>query len=296
MKKSLIILALFFALTLFGCKQNAPTYDIVATTLPVYNFTAHLCQGSDLQVGQLVTENVSCLHDYTLDVDQMQAIEQADVVVLSGAGLEDFMEDALDGADYVIDSAEGAHIHEGGHAHHHEYDHSHDAHHSHAQDPHIWLSPENAAIMATNICEGLCSHYPQYSELFRVNLQTLTEQLRVLRQYADRELDGLCCTELITFHDGFGYFAESFGLTVLEAVEEESGSEASAAELIHLIQLVNEHDLPAVFTEVNGSDAAASVIARETGSKVYPLDMAMSGDSYFTAMYHNIDTIKEALG
>ena len=79
-------------------------------------------------------------------------------------------------------------------------------------------------------------------------------------------------------------------------MEEESGSEASARELIDLIEDVREHTLPAVFTEVSGSTSAAGVIARETGCSVYALDMAMSGDSYFEAMYHNIDTIKEALG
>ena len=38
-----------------------------------------------------------------------------------------------------------------------------------------------------------------------------------------------------------------------------------------------------------------SLFARETGAGVYQLDMAMSGSSYFDAMYHNLDTIKEAL-
>ena len=100
---------------------------------------------------------------------------------------------------------------------------------------------------------------------------------------------------MIPFHDGFSYFARSFGLTIVEAVEEESGSEASARELIHLIELVREHNLPAIFIEKNGSSSAASILSRETGAKVYTLDMAMSGSSYFDAMYHNIDTIKEAL-
>ena len=45
-----------------------------------------------------------------------------------------------------------------------------------------------------------------------------------------------------------------------------------------------------------GSTSAAGVISRETGVAVYSLDMAMAGDSYFDAMYRNIDTIKEALG
>ena len=78
-------------------------------------------------------------------------------------------------------------------------------------------------------------------------------------------------------------------------MEEESGAEASAAELKELITLVRQHQLPAVFTETNGSDSAAAVISRETGAAVFTLDMAMSGDSWFEAMYHNIHTLKEAL-
>ena len=78
-------------------------------------------------------------------------------------------------------------------------------------------------------------------------------------------------------------------------MEEESGSEASAKELIHLIEAVEHHNLPAVFTEKSGSVSAASIIARETGCGSFTLDMAMAGDSYFDAMYHNIDTLKEAL-
>ena len=83
---------------------------------------------------------------------------------------------------------------------------------------------------------------------------------------------------------------------IINKMIDRSGSEASAQELKHLIGIVREHDLPAIFTERNGSASAAGVISRETGVTVYSLDMAMAGDSYFDAMYRNIDTIKEALG
>ena len=126
-------------------------------------------------------------------------------------------------------------------------------------------------------------------------LTALLNQLEALRQYGEQTLSGLSCRELITFHDGFSYFAEAFGLTILEAVEEEAGSEASAGELIHLIELTREHHLPAIFTEKNSSASAASVISRETGAGIFELDMAMAADSYFEAMYRNLDTIKEAL-
>ena len=151
-------------------------------------------------------------------------------------------------------------------------------------------------VMAQNICDGLSRQYPDYEDTFRANLGKLLSQLEALQSYGEEQLSGLQCRELIPFHDGFSYFAQAFHLTILESVEEESGSEASAKDLIHLTELVRDHNLPAIFTEVSGSDSAAQVIARETGCKVYALDMAMSGDSYFEAMYHNIDTIREALG
>ena len=149
--------------------------------------------------------------------------------------------------------------------------------------------------MVENICAGLTQRYPEYEETFRKNEEELLSDLDALRSYGEEALASLRCRELISFHDGFSYFAESFDLTILEAVEEESGSEASAKELIHLIEEVEHHQLSAIFTEKNGSASAAEIIARETGCAVYTLDMAMAGDSYFDAMYHNIDTIKEAL-
>ena len=117
-----------------------------------------------------------------------------------------------------------------------------------------------------------------------------------LYRSGQEQLANLSCKDLITFHDGFHYFAESFGLEIIRAVEEESGSEASAMELIELIELVQENNLPAIFTERSGSTSAAGIIAAETGVKTYTLDMAMAGDSYFKAMHHNIHVLKEALG
>lgn len=290
-----IILTAALAALLCGCAPKTDYAPIAATTLPVWDFTSRLCQDTPLAVTRLVTEQVSCLHDYSLNVRQVKAAEAAQVVVISGAGLEDFLDDLLLDVP-TIDASQGIsllHSEEG----HEEEEHHHeeDGHH-HEEDPHIWLSPENAQVMAQNICEGLSRQYPDYEDTFRANLEDLLSHLKALQRYGEEQLSGLQCRELIPFHDGFSYFAQAFHLTILESVEEESGSEASAKDLIHLTELVRTHDLPAIFTEVSGSDSAAQVIARETGCKVYALDMAMSGDSYFEAMYHNIDTIREALG
>lgn len=292
MKKILIfVIALLLFMSLFGCQGNTTDYQIATTTLPVYDFTAWLCQDTDITVTRLITENVTCLHDYTLQVAQMRAIEASDAVVVSGADLEGFLDDALVGKP-MIDASKNISLFSGNETHIHEDGHGHD----HDHDPHIWLSPANAKQMAQNISIGLIQTYPQYSAVFENNLATLLEKLDALDSFGKTTLKNLSCYNLITFHDGFAYFADSYGLTILHAVEEESGSEASASELIEIINTVNKYDLPAIFTETNGSGSAASIISSETGVDVYVLDMAMAGDSYFEAMYRNINTIKEALG
>lgn len=287
MKKTALFLAFALLLTMFGGCATEQAADIAATTLPVYQFTSILCEGTGLTVTRLVTESVSCLHDYSLRVDQAKAIEGAKLVVLSGAGLEDFMEKSLSGKE-MIDASLGVELLESCH----DEDHSG---HSHQKDPHIWLSVNNAKIMAKNIYQGLCDHFPEHKDIFHKNMGTLMNQLDKLQAYGKDQLANLQCREMVTFHDGFSYLAQSYGLTILAAVEEESGSEAASQELIELIELVRQHDLPGIFIEANGSDAAAKTIATETGVNLYILNMAMSGDDYFAAMYHNIDTIREAL-
>ena len=290
--KKIPVLWILLSLLLTGCGTAEAPAQVAATTLPVYEFTALLCDGTPITVTRLVTEQVSCLHAYSLNVRQVKAAEAAEVIVVSGAGLEEFLDDILAGKQ-TIDASTGIELICAEEEHDHEQD--HEGHH-HEEDPHIWLSPANARVMAQNICDGLSAQYPGYSDIFSANLNGLLTRLDELERYGEEALADLSCRELITFHDGFAYFAQAFDLTILEAVEEESGSEASARELIHLIEEVEHHQLPAIFTEQNGSVSAAGIISRETGVGCYALDMVMSGDSYFDAMYHNIDTIKEALG
>jgi ABC-type Zn uptake system ZnuABC Zn-binding protein ZnuA len=63
---------------------------------------------------------------------------------------------------------------------------------------------------------------------------------------------------------------------------------------------MDAYDIPAIFTEVNGSTATAKAIARETGCGVYSLNMIMSGEGsgiqpYLDAMTANLETLREAL-
>lgn len=293
--RRICLILLLVCLLLSGCQTADTPAMVVATTLPVYDFTVALCQSTDITVERLINESVSCLHDYSLSVSQVKAVESAEIIVCSGAGLEDFLSDLLESS-VKVDASAGISLLCTSHSHDHD-DHAHHAHKDAQEvDAHIWLSPANASCMAKNIAAGLIDHYPQHEQQIQNNLTVLLQNLDVLQQYGQQTLSELRSRDLITFHDGFSYFADSFDLHILEAVEEESGSEASAKELIHLITLVQDYKLPAIFTETHGSVSAANVISRETGANIYALDMCMGDTGYFEAMYRNIDTIKEALG
>lgn len=292
MKRILCFIITAILLSALCSCQPSPNVQIAATTAPVYEFTTRICQNTDIHVGLIISENISCLHDYTLRTEQMQMIENAQIIVLSGAGLDTFLHDVTTSAKQ-IDASTSIDLLCDDSSHEHS---QHRDEHSHEHDPHIWLSPANACKMAQNIYEGLKNVYPQHADQFASNFQTLLDEFSALETYGTQQLQALSNRHLITFHDGFAYFAQTFKLDILHSIEEESGSEASAAELIEICNLVNSYNLPAIFTEQSGAASAAEIISAETGSMVYQLDMAMSGNGYFNAMYSNIDTIKEALG
>ena len=116
------------------------------------------------------------------------------------------------------------------------------------------------------------------------------------------EENGVELSGLVTFHDGFHYFAQALGLPLLASIEEEEGSEASAMEINEITQLVKEHQLPVIFTEVNGSDATANAISRETGCQVAQLTMLMDGpeegdlSTYLEGVRSNVNTIVSFFG
>ena len=201
-----MIIAGLLSVLLCGCTPSAQNARVAATTLPVWEFSSRLCAGTPITVTRLVTEQVSCLHDYSLNVRQVKAAESAETIVMSGAGLEDFLDDLLVNAS-VIDTSEGIDLLCG---EEHEDEHHHEEGHHHEEDPHIWLSPENAKTMARNICAGLSARYPEYKQTFEDNLDPLLHDLDALRNYGNDTLSKLQCRKLITFHDGFSYFAESF--------------------------------------------------------------------------------------
>ena len=321
MKKSLPALLLTALLLLTACAagqsgERGPSaqpvrqsLQVTAATYPVYLLTTAITQGVEgIEVSLMLNQPTSCLHDYSLSSTDMKALERADIIILSGAGLEDFMGDALAGSSAaVIDSSAGISIflYEG-RDHDHEEAHAHDDGHDHdgEDDPHMWMDPARAAQMAENIGAGLAAQDPGHATEYQANADAAVSRLTSALEGWRQKLTPLTNRGIITFHDGFRYFAHTFDLELLKAIEEEEGAEASAKEIQEISELIKDMEAkgstPGVFTEVNGSDATAKAISRETGVSTFVLSMIMSGEGtglqpYLDAMDANINTILEAL-
>ena len=316
-----LLLALGLTLGLTACDPGAQdtvqkddTTHLVATTYPVYLFTAELVKGVEgITVDLMIDQPISCLHDYTLSVKDMKTLERADLIILSGAGLEETMEDALDTVSDTpqIDCAQGiallesSHDHDHGHDHddhdHEDADHDEPSGHDHESDPHIWLDPNRVEQMLDNLAAGLRRFDPTHAALYETNCRLAQEQLKTAYPQMQAALQNLSCRELITFHDGFTYFAEAFDLDILRAIEEEAGSEASAKDVTEIVEEIDYHQIPAIFTEVNGSDATAQMSHRECGVTVRPLTLMMGATDgtpgialYLDLLWSDVNTLREA--
>ena len=286
--------ALFLLTGLAACSSSTDSEEegltVAATTYPLFLLASAVAEGSeDLTIVPVINQSVACLHDYTLTVTDMKILEGADVVLCNGAGLEDFLDDALEGKP-TVDCSTGVPLLMG------------DEDGEEEVDPHIWMDPDRAAIMVMNIADGLAEVDPDNAQLYQENGQQEAADLSDFADECREALSDLACRELVTFHEGFAYFADSMDLEILAAVEEESGSEASAKEIVNIVSLIDEYELPAIFVEENGSDATASAIQRECGVEIYSLTMMMSGpeeysseNNYQTVMWKNIEVLQEAL-
>lgn len=290
-RMSALLLTLLFLTGCAAAPASEPDAMTVAcTTYPVYLLCQAVSAGVDgVEPVLVVDQQLSCLHDYTLTMKDMKLIEGAAVLAISGGETEEFLEDVLEQRDYV-DCSQGIEL-----LWNEEEE---------EEDSHFWLDPVCAAQMAKNLAHGLSEADPDHAAAYSSNAQAAEERLTALGETLREELSSLPCRQLITFHDGFSYFAHSVNMEIAASVEEEEGSEASARRIQELVAIIDEDQIPAVFTEANGPDSTAKALALERPITVGTLNMGMSRstvpaeltglDAYEWVLKGNAEAILEA--
>ena len=189
-----------------------------------------------------------------------------------------------------------------GDRHESEEEHTHD---DGGCDPHTWGDIHNVMLWTLLARDTLSELDPANAEIYAANAATYLEALHELDDEL-KELVVIIPVEnrlLITNHDSFSYLAHSYDFQVIGTVIPSSttAAEPSAADVIALIEIIEDSGVSAIFTENVVSDDVAQQIAEETGANVYQLysetltDENGDAPTYIDFMRYNIATIVDAL-
>lgn len=187
------------------------------------------------------------------------------------------------------------------------HDHEHGEHADHAEeyDTHIWTSLRSAQTMCCAIADALTAIDADGGEEYAANCAAYTETLGVL----DGELaDTVAAASLDTCYFGgsfaFAYLFNDYGLqhkSVFEGCA--SHAEATAADIASVVTAMRESGAKYVLYDNPSEEKTARTIAAETGAEVLRLHAIHNiskaefdaGETYFSLMLANLETLRKAL-
>jgi ABC-type Zn uptake system ZnuABC Zn-binding protein ZnuA len=292
-RNPILIVAGFFIACMLAFAPSAGAADplrVLTSFLPMEIFTRNVVgDAPGVTVVSMLPASMGCPHDYALTPGDMKKIASADLFVVNGYGMEEFLGEPVLRANPKLRIAETARavppIH-GGHGHG-------------DINPHTWVSPRNAILQVREIEKALSTARPASAGAFRRNADAYISRLSALAEEFETAAKTFRRRNIVTFHNVFDYLARDLGLTVVGEIETAPGQEPSAGEIRNLSRTIREKKVPVVFSEPQYSPKLAEALAKEAGVPVRVLDPVSTGSpaptAYEDAMRRNLSTLKEAL-
>ena len=286
MKKNFLAAAVLLPLALSSCSEAEHSgIRVTASFYPVYIIAENVVgevPGIDLR--SMAQPQTGCLHDYQLTTADMRSLEDTDLFIVNGGGMESFLDNALELFPEldVIDTSAGVTSLDG-------HDHGHTGH-DHGENSHYWMYPENAVVQAENICGALSEICPEYADEFRQNTDAFKESVSGIETFDGKGIS------VCVFNEAFEYLHLSYGFDVAAVVEMDENETPSAKELAEIITEINEGGIDLLIAADDASKTVADTVARETGAGVVVLDPVLTGDPvperYTEAMNENARILK----
>ena len=286
MKKNFLAAAVLLPLALSSCSETEHSgIRVTASFYPVYIIAENVVGGvPGIDLRSMAQPQTGCLHDYQLTTADMRSLEDTDLFIVNGGGMESFLDNALELFPEldVIDTSAGVTSLDG-------HDHGHTGH-DHRENSHYWMYPENAVVQAENICGALSEICPEYADEFRQNTDAFKESVSGIETFDGKGIS------VCVFNEAFEYLHLSYGFDVAAVVEMDENETPSAKELAEIITEINEGGIDLLIAADDASKTVADTIARETGAGVVVLDPVLTGDPvperYTEAMNENARILK----
>jgi zinc/manganese transport system substrate-binding protein len=130
-------------------------------------------------------------------------------------------------------------------------------------NPHYWLDPRNAAIVAQTIAEALSKADPQHAEMYASNATAFGAAATALHEKGKQIAAGLPTRDILTYHRSWSYFADAFGLNVVSTLEPIPGIPPTARHLQDLVGIIQERKVQVIIQEPYFSQDASQFLARQ---------------------------------
>lgn len=264
----LLILVAILSGILAACSSQPEPVQVQdgLVILVAESFLADIVQnvaGSQARVETLVPPG-SDPHSFQATPQDVARIENADLFVINGGGLEEWLAPLMgDGFNTpVVTASEGIVPVVRAQA-------NSEAHGLEEGDPHFWLDPTNVVKYVQNIQAALTKADPAGEAAYAANASEYIQELDDLDQWIMEQAANIPPANriLVTNHESLGYYADRYGFTVAGAVIPSVSSSAttSAADLSALVNTIEKYGIKAIFIETGANSNLATQIARETG-------------------------------
>lgn len=287
MKKWIIGILL---LMLAGCagapaeEANSDKLQVYTSFYAMYDFTRAIA-GDYADVENLVPAGVEP-HDWEPSPADMICLEEADVFIYSGKGMESWCEKVLSSLSntelLAVETAKDIPaLAENGNS-----------------DPHVWLNPQNAAVQMQTIAAALSEKDPANTAYYQKNLQEQLEKLSALDTKYQQTLSACPKKEMIVSHKAYGYLCDAYGLEQIAAEGLAADGDASPAKLATLVETMQNKNIRYIFFEEQIESKALQTVQAETGAEALvlnPFETNTGDKDYFAVMEQNLENLQIAL-
>lgn len=189
------------------CAQNM---NVVASIQPLYLLAREILP-EEIEVQRLLPAGVTP-HGFQMSVSHRRVIEDADLVVWVGPAMEPFLTAVLKSKPQL----QLSHLP----AIHWPKPRSGEAidGHSHANDPHLWLNPDNGRIIARQLITQLSQDLPAMAHRLQQSLAQFEDSIDQLEGQWRHRLANYQAVPWLLYHDAAGHFETFFQLAPYEIV------------------------------------------------------------------------------
>ena len=265
--------------------------DAVATLAPEAEVTTMVGPGGDP-------------HTYQPSTQDIETIQDSDLVLWNGLHLEAHMDDLLESrgeqqlavgellpTELLLDWPERD---DQGNALH---------------DPHVWNSPEAWSLVVGYIADKLSEVDPEGAEQYARNAAAYQEEIEEAAEEAEELLESVPQPRiLITGHDAFNYFGQTYDLEVHATDFVSTDAALSPTELSGLADLIAENEVPVIFQDNQANPQAITSLQEAVQARGWQVEVSEQElyadslgsepglDTYLGVFLHNAEAVAESLG